>query len=146
MRSPGDKIYRRGRALPWLDTVALDLRYAWRMFCRNPGFTVLAVAILALGIGANTAIYSLVSTVLLRPLPFAAPDDLVVLWEDFSAVGGPARVELSAATFVEWQARSQSFQDMAAFEVGTYNLTGSGEPERIYGVRTTPNLFSLLGL
>ncbi|HEU4618322.1 MAG TPA: ABC transporter permease [Gammaproteobacteria bacterium] len=127
--------------------LAQDLRYALRMLRRSLSFTILAVLILALGIGANTSIFSVVSAVLLKPLPFEEPDRLVILWEDASAVGGPNRAEPAPANFVDWKARSRSFEDMALFNgLITYNLTGSGEPERLAGTRTTANLFSVLGL
>jgi putative ABC transport system permease protein len=130
--------------LPSLDSVSQDLRYAIRNLRRSPGFAILAVLILALGIGANTAIFSLVSSVLLRPLPFGEPDRLVTIWEDLSALGGPNRVQANPATYVEWKARSRSFEDIATLASGTYNLTGQGEPERLFGERATTNLFSVL--
>ena len=134
------------RHLPSATSFAQDLRYAVRTLRKSPGFTAVAVLILALGVGANTAIFSLVSAVLLRPLPFAEAERLVVLWQDFTSVGGPARMNPTAATYVDWQTRSRSFADMALFEAATYNLTQSGEPERLNGVRTTSNLFDVLGM
>ena len=125
---------------------AQDIRYALRSLRKSPGFAAIAVLILALGIGANTAIFSLVNAVLLRPLPFAEPERLVMLWQDGTAVGGGERVNPSAATYVDWQTRTQSFEDMALFEVYTYNLTESGDPARIGGLRTTTNLFDVLGM
>ena len=129
-----------------LEAVVHDVRYAARTLRKSPGFTAVAVAMLALGIGANTAIFSLVSAVLLRPLPFPNPDRLVLIWDDLSARRGPARVEPTPGDYVRWKTSSRSFADMAAFIPNTYNLTGSGEPEKLAGVRTTANLFSLLGL
>ncbi len=126
--------------------LARDVRFACRGLRHNPGFTLVAVLILALGIGANTAVFSLLSAVVLRPLPFAEPDRLVVLWDDFTSAGGPAAVEPTAADFVEWKRRAHSFADMALMESTTYNLTGGGDPEKLNGLRTTPNLFSLLGM
>jgi putative ABC transport system permease protein len=131
---------------PSFDSVTQDVRYAVRTLRNSPGFTAIAVLILALGIGANTAIFSLVSAVLLKPLPFVEPDRLVLLWENFTGAGGPARVSPTAATYVEWKARTRSYEDMAMFTSWTYNLTGGGEPERLTGVRTETNLFSVLGL
>jgi putative ABC transport system permease protein len=132
--------------LPTLDGIAQDVRYALRTLRASPAFAAVAVLILALGIGANTAIFSLVSAVLLKPLPFPEPDRLVLLWENFTAAGGPPRVNPAAATYVEWKARSRSFEDMAMFDARTFNLTGRGEPERLMGVRTDTNLFSVLGM
>jgi putative ABC transport system permease protein len=142
-RQRGDHGSRQG---PSFASVTQDVKYALRTLCRSPGFTLVAVLILALGIGANTSIFSLVSAVLLRPLPFEAPERLVVLWADLTARGGPSRVEPTPADYVDWKTRSRSFADMAAMESRTYNLTGDGEPERLVGLRTTANLFSLLGL
>jgi predicted permease len=129
-----------------LDSLRRDAAYAVRKLRRTPGFTVLAVLILTLGIGANTAIFSLVSAVALRPLPFLDPDRVVLLWEDMSANGGPSRAETSPANFLDWRERNRSFEDVAGFMNLSYNLTGEGEPERLAAVRTTPNLFAVLAL
>jgi predicted permease len=134
------------RRLPFFDTFAHDIRYAVRTLRKNPGFTLVAVLILALGIGANTAMFSLTSAVLLRPLPFPDPDRLVVLWKDFTAVGGPSQLTPEWTDYVEWNRRSRSFDAMAALVDVSYNLTGDGEPERIEASGTTANLFSLLGV
>ncbi len=141
-----DARVRRLLRLPSLDSIRQDLRYALRTLLANRGFTAVAVLTLALGIGANTAVFSLVSTVLLKPLPFAEPGRLVLLWENFTSAGGPDRVTPAAATVVQWKARSRSFEDIAMMIGWTNNLTGEGEPERLMGVRTDTNLFSLLGL
>lgn len=146
-RQRADRAPRRRAGLsPSSASITQDVRYALRTLYRSPGFTLVAVLILALGIGANTSIFSLVSAVLLRPLPFEAPERLVVLWADLTARGGPSRVEPTPADYVDWKTRSRSFADVAAMEARTYNLTGDGEPERLVGLRTTANLFSLLGL
>src|SRR5690349_531415 len=123
-----------------------DVRYAARTLRASPGFTVVALLMLALGIGANTAIFSVVSAVLLRPLPFPEPQRLVLLWENFSALGGPARSEVSPADYAAWKERSHSFADVAMFGTTTYNLTGQGEPDKLSGVWTTANLFTVLGM
>jgi predicted permease len=129
-----------------LQSLVQDLRYAARTLRGSPGFSVVAVLMLTLGIGANTAIFSVVSAVLLKPLPFEEPARLVTLWEDFSARSGPGQVEPTPATYVEWRARAQSYEGMALLDSRNYNLTGNGEPERLVGLRTETNLFSLLGL
>jgi putative ABC transport system permease protein len=134
------------RRLPSLESFAQDVCYAARTLRGSLAFTLVAVLILALGIGANTAIFSLVSAVLLRPLPFEAAERLVVLWEDVSARGGPAAANPTPASFVDWKARAESFEDMAAMNTVTYNLTGQGEPARLAGIRGTANLFSVLGM
>ncbi|HEU4713487.1 MAG TPA: ABC transporter permease [Pyrinomonadaceae bacterium] len=122
-----------------------DLRYAVRMQRKNPGFTIVALIALALGIGANTAIFSVVNTVLLRPLPYKDPDKLVMVWEDASRHGYP-RDTPAAANFVDWRDQSTVFEGMAAIADESFNLTGTGDPERIEGRRVSANLFPLLGI
>jgi putative ABC transport system permease protein len=123
-----------------------DLRYATRSLLRTPGFTVVAVAVLALGIGATSAIFSLVSAVWLKPLPFADEERLVSLWVDLSSIGGPARLEATPSNYDLWSQRAQSFEEMAAVVPSSMNMTGASEPERLAAVRTTPNLFATIGL
>jgi predicted permease len=130
----------------WLDDGIQDVRHSWRALRATPGFTLIAVAVFGLAVGANTAIFSLLSAVVLRPLPFHEPDRLVLLWEDFSARGGPTRAEPSPADYVDWKKQSASFADMAAFVTASYNLTESGPPETLAAVETTANLFDVLGL
>ncbi|HVQ37324.1 MAG TPA: ABC transporter permease [Pyrinomonadaceae bacterium] len=122
-----------------------DLRYGLRMLLRNPGFTLVAVIALALGIGANSAIFSVVNTVLLRPLPFKDADRLVMVWEDASKHGFP-RDTPAAANYIDWRNQNQVFEGMAAIVDQSFNLTNAGEPERIEGRRISANLFSLLGV
>jgi predicted permease len=130
-----------------LGDLVRDFRYAARSLSRTPGFTVVAVAVLALGIGATSAIFSLVSAVWLKPLPFADAERIVTLWLDATGFGGGPRSELSPAHYVEWRARAQSFESMTPIEVGSFNLTGDGgEPERLVSVRATSNLFETIGL
>jgi len=117
------------------------------MLARTPGFTVVAVLILALGIGANTSIFSVVNAVLLRPLPFAEADRLVFLWEQSTAVSFNGHSTVAPATYVDWKERSRSFEDMALYNgLQEYNLTGGGEPEHIGAISATANLFSVLRL
>jgi len=124
-----------------------DFRYAARSLARTPSFTVVAVAVLALGIGATSAIFSLVSAVWLKPLPFADAERVVSLWIDLTTIGGPPRVEITPANYVDWQQRAQSFESMAPIEIASFNLTGDGgDPERLSGVRTTSSLFATIGL
>ena len=130
-----------------LGDLVRDFRYGARSLARTPSFTVVAVAVLALGIGATSAIFSLVSAVWLKPLPFADHDRIVTLWADFTPIGGPQRVEISPVNYVDWQARARSFESMAPLEIASFNLTGDGgEPERLSGVRTTSSLFATIGL
>ena len=122
-----------------------DLRYAVRMQRKNPGFTIVAVIALALGIGANTAIFSVVNTVLLRPLPYKDPERLVMVWEEATKAGYPQDTP-TAANFVDWRDQNQVFEGMAAMTDTSFNLTGSGDPERLEGRRVSTSLFPLLGV
>lgn len=122
-----------------------DLRYGLRMLVKNPGFTIVAVIALALGIGANSAIFSVVNAVLLRPLPYQDPDRLVMVWEDSTKSGYP-RDTPAAANYIDWRNQNQVFEGMAAIAEQNFNLTGTGEPERIEGRLVSANLFSLLGI
>jgi predicted permease len=122
-----------------------DLRYAVRMQRKNPAFTIIAVIALALGIGANTAIFSVVNTVLLRPLPYKDPERLVMVWEEDTRHGYPTDTP-AAANYVDWRDQNQSFEGMAAIADESFNLTGSGDPERLEGRRVSASLFPLLGV
>jgi putative ABC transport system permease protein len=122
-----------------------DVRYGLRTLAKNPAFTTVAILALALGIGANTAIFSVVDAVLLRPLPFKNPSQLVMLWENAAHLGFP-RDTPSPANFLDWQKQATSFTGMAAMSERSFNLTGAGEPERIEGRRVSANLFDLLGV
>ncbi len=122
-----------------------DLRYGVRMLWKNKGFTAVAVIALALGIGANSAIFSVVNTVLLRPLPYREPERLVMVWEDNSKIGYP-RDTPAAANYADWRDQSTVFEGMAATADLSLNLTGAGEPERFDGKRVSANFFSLLGV
>jgi len=127
-----------------LETLLQDIRYAARMMAKRPGFTALAALTLALGVGANTAIFSVVEAVLLRPLPYRHAERAVVVWEHNRA-GGRPRGPASPANFLDWRDQSKSFEDMAGFFDDRYNLTGAGEPEEVPSQVATPNLFALLG-
>ena len=122
-----------------------DLRYGLRMLAKNPGFTAVAVIALALGIGANSAIFSVVNTVLLRPLPYKDSDRLVMVWEDSSKHGYP-RDTPAPANYIDWRDQNQVFQSMAAIADQSFNLTGAGDPERIEGRRVSTSLFPMLGV
>ena len=127
-----------------MQTILKDLRYGWRMMRRNMGFTVVAVISLALGIGANSAIFSLVNAVLLRPLPFVEPDRLVMVWEDATFAGFPRNTP-APANYSDWKAQNHVFDDMAALTIDSFNLTGGNEPEKVEAHRFTANLFQMLG-
>ncbi len=122
-----------------------DLRYGLRQLGRSPGFTAVAILTLALGIGANTAIFSVVNRLLLSPLPFSQPDQLVTVWEHNLPRDFPRNV-VSPGNFLEWRERAKSFDGIAAFSNWTFNLTGNGEPERVISRAGSANIFSLLGV
>ncbi len=126
-----------------LTTLWQDLRYGVRMLLRSPGVTVIAVLALALGIGANTAIFSVVNGVLLRPLPFEEPGRLVRLSEDAPQV---PQMSISYPNFLDWREQNKVFTGIAALQFQSYNLTGTNEPERLPGRNVSANFFSLLGV
>jgi putative ABC transport system permease protein len=131
-----------------LETLWQDLRYALRVLAKKPGFTLVAVITAALGIGANTAIFSVVNAVLLRPLPFEDPGRLVVLWEVHpKMVLRNERANVSPANFADWRDQNQVFEEVAALDrqLG-FNLSDGGTPERIQGARASASLFTLLGV
>jgi predicted permease len=138
-------VYEGSGRLNLLADLLHDLRYAARMQRKNPAFTVIAVIALALGIGANTAIFSVVNTVLLRPLPYKDPERLVMLWEDATKHGYP-RDTPAAANYIDWRDQNQVFEGMAAITDDSFNLTGVGDPERLEGRRVSASLFPLLGV
>ena len=128
-----------------METLFKDIRYGIRGLLKRPGFTVIALITLALGIGANTAIFSVVNAVLLRPLPFQKPEELVIVWEDLAFAGFPHNTP-APANYVDWKTQNQSFVDMAASRETSFNLTGDGEPERVSTYAVTANFFPLLGV
>ena len=127
----------------WEDEMIQDLRYGIRMLMKNPGFTFVAVLTLALGIGATTAIFSVVNTVLLRPLPFHDPDRVITVWE-------PSRdgrtLGLTDVEYFDYRAQNHVFDEMAAYAIGTLSLTGSGEPERVAAMGGSASLFAVLAV
>ena len=126
-----------------MDSLRQDLRFALRSLLRTPGFALAAVATLALGIGANTAVFSVVHAVLLRPLPFEASERLVMVWGRHATIG---RETASLPDFLDWRRDARRFEGMAAVTQTRYNLAGDGEPEVIRGARATADLFPLLGV
>ena len=127
-----------------LVTMLNDLRFAIRQLGKNPGFTAVAVLTLALGIGANTAIFSIVNAVLLRPFPYQAPERLVILEERISAGGS---FSPSYPNFVDWRAQNMAFDSIAAVRGNeSFNFTGAGEPERLQGRLVSAEFFSTLGI
>src|SRR5215213_8222196 len=127
-----------------METFMQDVRYGVRVLAKNKGFTAVAVLTLALGIGANTAIFSVVNDLLLRPLPYSDAERVVMLWE--VTPSGRHMNTTSRANFREWRAQGSSFESMAAFSDQRLNLTGSGEPEEVAVQFATPDLFKVLGV
>ncbi len=127
-----------------METIRQDLRYGLRMLAKHPGFTAIAVITLALGIGANTAIFGVVNAVLLKPLPYPDPERLVVIWE--TEPSGPGELfPDTGPDFLDWQARNHVFEGMAAITVSGATLTGTGEPVQLRGLDISPNVFQVLG-
>ena len=122
-----------------------DLRYSIRMLVNRPGFTAVAVLTFGLGIGATAAIFSVVKSVLLRPLSYPEPGRVVALWERRSA-DAQERSRVTPANFLDWKQRSQVFHELAAFGSSALNLTGSGEPEQLLGARVSSGYFAVLAL
>ena len=139
------EVYRQVWSFMWLEDVPRDLRHAFRTLRKSPAFTTAAVATLALAIGANTAMFSVLNAVLLRPLPYRSPEQLAMLWTEDPTQN--LREGRSALWDVEqWLTQSQGFADMATFDAVTTTLTGPEGTEQIVGASISPNLLSLLGV
>lgn len=131
----------------WLRDALQDLHYAIRMLRRNPGFATVAVLTLALGIGANTAIFSVVQAALLRPLPYPGPDDVVAVSTYIPQIQTRVpSLAVRAIDFEEFRKSNRAFSGLAAVRERNFSLTGRGEPERLFGARVSTNLFSVLGV
>ncbi|MBI2690087.1 MAG: ABC transporter permease [Acidobacteria bacterium] len=136
---------RDARRTAWFDDTVRDIRYALRALKRTPGFTIAACSALALGIGANTAVFSVVNAILLRPLPFHDPHRLVLIFDSFQQQGierGPA----SMADFLDWRARARSFQSIEGFSNGSITITGQGDAQQIASQRVTSGFFDALAI
>src|SRR6201988_4303343 len=129
-----------------LDSLLKDIRYGVRNLSRTPGFTTVAVLTLALGIGANTAIFSVVENLLLRPLPYPHPENLVEIWNTYPPQ--ILRAGLSPGEYADWQQQANSFSEMGAYGDTSkgFNLTGDGEPQRVLVGYASSDLFSMLGV
>src|SRR5829696_1699358 len=124
---------------------ARDLAYGARLLMARPAFTAIAVLTLALGIGANSAIFSIVNALFLQPLPFPRSDRLVMTWE--ASIGDPANPFIvSAPNWQDWQRQNTSFEQMAIWENLRFNLAGDAEPEQVLGMRASAGLFAMLGI
>jgi predicted permease len=128
-----------------MNTLLQDLMYALRQLHKSPGFTAVAVATLALGIGASTAIFSIFNATLLRPLPYKDSDRLVILWSTIPGLGYSGPGSLTDPDYVQWEEQNRVFEQIAAYRGQTSNLTGGGVPERLAGSTVTASLFPLLG-
>jgi len=127
------------------DEMFQDLRYGARTLLKSPGFTATAVLSLALGIGANTAIFSVINAVLIRPLPYDRPDQIMKLWTT-QPQNGALRIPFSAPNFVDLKEQNRVFSDMAVYRGWQFILTGAGEPLRVYGHRVSAGFFPVLGV
>jgi putative ABC transport system permease protein len=128
-----------------MDHLLQDLRYGLRMLRTRPAFTSAALLALAFGIGANTAIFSVLDAVLLRPLPYKDADRLVMLWHDYSQMNLP-KASLSVPSYIEYRDHMRSFESVAAGTNWSANLTGTGDPERVQGARVTANFLATVGV
>ena len=126
-----------------MNTLIQDLSYGFRMLMKHRGVTAIAVLTLALGIGANTAIFSVVNAVLLNPLPYKDPDRLVSLWENVPTHG---RWRAAPANFFDWKKQNTVFEDVVAFGGAAMTLTGDGEPEQLHGARVSSGYFAVVGV
>src|SRR5947209_6565396 len=120
-----------------------DVRYGLRVLGKNPGFTAIAILTLALGIGANTSLFSVVNGVLLNPLPFPSPDQLLAV---YSKTGTFQESSISYPNFLDWQKDNHSFASLSAFRSDEYNMVGAGEPERVHIHMISAEFFPALGL
>ena len=128
-----------------MDTLISDLRYGVRLFRKSPVFSLVAAGTQALGIGANTVIFSKLDALVIRALPYEDPDRVIVIWEDASRAGF-AKNTPAPANFMDWRRLNRTFVDMAATRGVLASLTGDGVPEQIFGRGTTSNFFSVLGV
>jgi predicted permease len=129
----------------WLDVLSRDVRYAFRALRRSPGFAGAAILSLALAIGANTAIFSIVQGILLRPLPYPAPDQLVMVWQDMRAKNGPVDEWATPGNFVDWRAQSNVFASVASIRGFAPALVGLGDAEMLTGEQVSRSYFDVLG-
>ena len=126
-----------------MERLLQDIRYGLQNLRRNPGFAAVAVITLALGIGANTAMFSIVNAVLLRPVPYSTSERLLKLYTSMPQF---RQASVSYPNFLDWQRGSRSFELMAAYRHDSFNLTGQGSPERLRGEMASATIFPLLGI
>ena len=136
---------RDARVAGWIDSLVRDLRHGARMFCRRPGLAALAVLTLSLGIGANAAIFSLIKAILLKPLPFADPDRLVAVSDNFRTTG-TVGVNLTVPEALDVREWSRDLDGMSFFDTRDFQLTGGDEPVRVFAARVEASLLTVLGV
>src|SRR5256714_1638695 len=122
-----------------------EIKVALRGLAKSPGFTAIAIVTIALAIGANTAVLSLVNALLIRPLPYKNPQQLVLVWEQFTNQGLD-RIPVSPPEYLDYEKELRSYESIAAFDYVDLNLTGGDMPERVQGAVVSPSLFSVLGI
>ena len=127
-----------------METLLKDVRYGVRMLVKNPGFTLVSVFALALGIGANAAIFSVVNGVLLRPLPFKEPDRLMMIRE--TKLPQFPEFSIASGNFLDWKKQQTVFERLVAFRSAPFNLIGAGDPERLRGMSVSEDFFALFGV
>jgi predicted permease len=140
------EIYLEQQRVPFVEEALRDVQFGLRLLRKSQGFAAVAILTLALGIGANTAVFSVVDTILLRPLPYANPEELVVVSETLPHLGQEDEVGVSAAEYFDYKERNRSFSQVAAYESDGFNLTGQGTPLRINAAGLSASAFSLLGV
>src|SRR5438477_4658334 len=125
-----------------------DLRFGLRVLRKSPGFALTVIAVLALGIGANAAVFSVIDAVLLHTLPLHNPERVMMIWEKNPTLGPPIgdRVPAAYTNFLEWVRQATQFEAIGGFEDANFNLTSGPEPERIEGARASANIFALFGV
>ena len=128
----------------WLQELRMDLGVGARMLRRSPSFAIVALLTLAIGIGANTAIFGVLRSVLLRPLPYPQPEQLVQIWSDHRAIGRAQPEWLTPPDFVDFRDGNSTFTSMAAYQGWGPDLTGSGDPQTVSGLLVTGNFFDML--
>jgi putative ABC transport system permease protein len=128
-----------------MESLWQDLRFGARMLLKKPAFTAVALVTLALGIGANTAIFSVVNALLLRPPPFKDPERLVYVWETNPKIGLDRGI-VSPADFADWREQNRVFENISSWRTWFYRLSGGGEPEQVWGVRTSASVFEMLAI
>src|SRR5262249_3610811 len=133
----GSPVPSNVKARAVMNALLADFRLTVRLLSRSPAFSLTVVLVMALGIGANSAIFTALDQTVIRPLPYRDPDRLATVWEDYSSISGMLKNRVSPATFLDWRRRTQTFADLAAYGAVTTNLSGTGAPEQIFGQRVT---------